>query len=45
MANLQFYDIKFPHDSVYQQLLKPVNVSPIYSNYKRRGGGVFWDNV
>jgi len=44
MANLRFYDIKFPQDSVYQQLLKSVNVSPSYSNYKR-GGGAFSETM
>jgi len=33
-ASLQFYYVKFPQDSDHQKLLKLVNFSPSYSEYK-----------
>jgi len=44
LAILQFSAVKFPQDSVHQQLSKSIRFLPSYSTYKK-GSGIFWDSV
>jgi len=42
-TSLQFYGVKFPQDSVHQNLLKSVHFWPSHSKYEK--AHVFWDTV